>query len=53
VLAFPEPDALARLAGIRYNHPALAEEILNATETLASKWGLPAAVFPGSRLARE
>jgi dihydrolipoamide dehydrogenase len=47
------PDALARLAGIRYNHPALAEEILNATETLASKWGLPAAVFPGGRLARE
>lgn len=47
------PDALARLAGIRYNHPALAEEILNATETLASKWGLAAAVFPGGRTRRE
>jgi dihydrolipoamide dehydrogenase len=42
---FRAPDALARLARIRYNHPALAEEILNATETLASKWGLGAAVF--------
>jgi dihydrolipoamide dehydrogenase len=47
------PDALARLAGIRYNHPALAEEILNATETLASKWGLAAAVFSGAGTGRE
>jgi dihydrolipoamide dehydrogenase len=47
------PDALARLASIRYNHPALAEEILNATETLASKWGLAAAVFPGAGTGRE
>ncbi|HSD40644.1 MAG TPA: NAD(P)/FAD-dependent oxidoreductase [Burkholderiales bacterium] len=45
---FRAPDALARLAGIRYNHPALAEEILNATETLASKWGLGAVVFGGA-----
>jgi dihydrolipoamide dehydrogenase len=50
---FRTPDALARLAGIRYNHPALAEEILNATETLAAKWGLGAAVFPGRGPARE
>jgi dihydrolipoamide dehydrogenase len=39
------PDALARLAHIRYNHPSLAEEVLNATETLAARWGLGAAVF--------
>jgi dihydrolipoamide dehydrogenase len=45
--ALGAPDTLARLARIRYNHPSLAEEILNATETLASKWGLGAAVFPG------
>jgi dihydrolipoamide dehydrogenase len=45
---FRAPDALARLARIRYNHPALAEEILNATETLAAKWGLGAAVFAGA-----
>lgn len=40
------PDALARLAAIRYNHPSLAEEIQNATETLAAKWGLADRVFP-------
>ncbi|HSD54041.1 MAG TPA: NAD(P)/FAD-dependent oxidoreductase [Burkholderiales bacterium] len=45
---FRAPDALGRLARMRYNHPALAEEILNATETLASKWGLGAAVFTGT-----
>lgn len=47
------PDALARLAGLRYNHPALAEEILNATETLAAKWGLGPVVFRGDAAARE
>ncbi len=47
------PDALKRLAGIRYNHPALAEEILNATETLAAKWGLGPAVFGGTRAVGE
>jgi dihydrolipoamide dehydrogenase len=36
------PDALERLAGAAYNHPALAEEIQNATETLASRWGVGA-----------
>jgi dihydrolipoamide dehydrogenase len=51
--AFRTPDALARLARIRYNHPALAEEILNATETLAAKWGLGPAVFPGTDAVRE
>jgi len=39
------PDAVARLAEIRYNHPSLAEEIQNATETLAAKWGLAGRVF--------
>jgi len=39
------PDALARLAAIRYNHPSLAEEVLNAAETLAAKWGLGEQVF--------
>jgi dihydrolipoamide dehydrogenase len=43
-----DSDALARLAGIRYNHPALAEELMNATETLAAKWHLADQVFrPG------
>lgn len=42
----PDRDAVLRLlAGARYNHPARAEEILNATETLASKWGLTGPVF--------
>lgn len=39
------PDAFARLAAIRYNHPSLAEEILNATETLAARWGFGDRVF--------
>jgi dihydrolipoamide dehydrogenase len=47
------PGALARLARIRYNHPSLAEEILNATESLASRWGLGAAVFPGGDEGQE
>jgi dihydrolipoamide dehydrogenase len=50
---FRAPDALVRLARIRYNHPTLAEEILNATETLASKWGLSAAIYPGRHGAGE
>lgn len=37
--------ALARLARAPFNHPARAEEVLNAVETLASKWGLAAKVF--------
>lgn len=38
-------DGLQRLASLRYNHPALAEEFLNAVETLASKWGMAHTVF--------
>ncbi len=38
-------DALPRLAHAFFNHPARAEEIRNATETLASKWGLSEQVF--------
>ncbi len=42
----PDRDtALAWLARGTWNHPARAEEILNATETLASKWHLQAAIF--------
>jgi dihydrolipoamide dehydrogenase len=47
----PDRDtALAWLARGTWNHPARAEEILNATETLASKWNLQEQVFgvPGS-----
>jgi dihydrolipoyl dehydrogenase len=40
-----QPDALARMAAMRYNHPSLAEEVLNATETLAARWGLGDQVF--------
>lgn len=43
--AFGHEDALARLAGFAYNHPARAEEVQNACETLAFRWGLGAAVF--------
>lgn len=44
-IEFGSPDALARLAALPYNHPARAEEILNAIETLAARWGLRAQVF--------
>lgn len=44
-----KPDALARLATIRYNHPALAEEFLNAADTLAAKWNLADHVFRAVR----
>jgi dihydrolipoamide dehydrogenase len=37
--------ALRTLARGRFNHPARAEELLNATETLASKWGLAGEIF--------
>jgi dihydrolipoamide dehydrogenase len=33
---------------LRYNHPSLAEEFLNAVETLAAKWGMERAVFGGA-----
>ena len=40
--------ALAEIASGRYNHPALAEEALNSTETLAANWGLGPEIFgPG------
>lgn len=50
--ALRAPDGLARLARVRYNHPSLSEELLNATETLAAKWGLGGRIFPaaGERL---
>jgi dihydrolipoamide dehydrogenase len=38
-------DALAHFASMFYNHPARTEEIQNATETLANKWGLSKQVF--------
>jgi dihydrolipoamide dehydrogenase len=42
---FGHEDALARFAATFYNHPARTEEIQNATETLAAKWGLAEQVF--------
>jgi dihydrolipoamide dehydrogenase len=36
---------LRRIAGVNYNHPARAEEIRDAIETLAAKWGLARRVF--------
>jgi dihydrolipoamide dehydrogenase len=38
-------DGLRGVARMLYNHPARAEEFLNAAETLASKWGLREQVF--------
>ncbi|MEQ1669205.1 MAG: hypothetical protein ABL868_12200, partial [Sulfuriferula sp.] len=38
-------DALANFSSMFYNHPARTEEIQNATETLANKWGLSKQVF--------
>ena len=37
--------ALRQLARARYNHPGRAEELQNAVETMASKWGLSEFVF--------
>lgn len=39
--------ALKNFSGMFYNHPTRAEELLNATETLAAKWGLKEQVFGG------
>lgn len=36
--AYGRKDGIKHLGGF-YNHPARAEEVLNATETLAAKWG--------------
>ncbi|MEJ2059805.1 MAG: NAD(P)/FAD-dependent oxidoreductase [Gammaproteobacteria bacterium] len=44
-LAPDHETALRWLASGTYNHPARAEEIINATETLASKWGLQGEIF--------
>ncbi len=38
-------EALRRIAEIRVNHPSRAEEIVNATETLAARWGLEEQIF--------
>ena len=48
-IEFGSADALARLAALPYNHPARAEEILNAIETLAARWGLKPQVFMPAR----
>ncbi len=45
-LEFGAPQALSRLAAAAYNHPTRAEEILNAVETLAARWGMARTVFP-------
>ncbi|APZ43928.1 dihydrolipoyl dehydrogenase family protein [Acidihalobacter ferrooxydans] len=44
-LAPDRETALHWLAHGTYNHPARAEEFANATETLASKWGLSETIF--------
>lgn len=44
-IEFGRPEALRELAGARYNHPARAEELQNAVETLAARWGLSRQVF--------
>jgi len=36
---------LQRLAAMPFNHPSRAEEILNALETMAGKWGLSDFIF--------
>ncbi len=42
----PDRDtALAWIAQGQWNHPTRAEEFLNATETLASKWNLKSEIF--------
>jgi len=44
-LEFGSLNALRRLSATAYNHPARAEEIRQAVETLAAKWGLARHVF--------
>lgn len=44
-LAPDRETALRLFAKGRYNHPARGEEVLNAAETLASKWGLQQEIF--------
>ncbi len=46
LVARPNHNAALRLlAAGRYNHPTHAEELLNAIDTLACKWGLNRQVF--------
>ncbi len=44
-LSTDREQVLRQLAQTRFNHPARAEELLNATETLAARWGLQAQIF--------
>lgn len=44
----PRHEALAWLADGAFNHPARAEEVLNAVETLGAKWGLGARLYGGA-----
>ncbi|MDH5258707.1 MAG: NAD(P)/FAD-dependent oxidoreductase, partial [Gammaproteobacteria bacterium] len=41
--------SLRSFAHFSVNHPSRAEEIVNATETLANKWGLNNIIFPKER----
>jgi dihydrolipoamide dehydrogenase len=52
-LEFGSPDALQRLSSVAYNHPARAEEILNAVETLAARWGINHLQLPHARRRRQ
>ncbi len=54
-LEFGSPRALSRLAAAAYNHPTRAEEIQNAVEALAARWGMAKDVFtvPGGRSPAE
>lgn len=45
LLALQLGEPLNAIARGAYNHPSRAEEVLNAVETLAHKWGLGDAVF--------
>ncbi len=45
---YGKEDALRQFAQMFYNHPARSEELQNATETLANKWGLAEQVFGGA-----
>lgn len=46
LLSAADPQtALRQLTRARYNHPGRAEELQNAVETMASKWGLDAFVY--------
>ena len=38
-------EALRKIVETRVNHPSRAEELVNATETLAARWGLEEQIF--------